>query len=83
MRLIALLIFSVVASTMSFAAPPLDVQRFHLDEQIEKEVGYSQALRVGDLLYVSGSVGKGEMVAAIRQAYDTLAKTLSAHGLSF
>lgn len=60
-----------------------DTQRFHLNEQTEKEVGYSQALRVGDTLYISGSVGRGEMSAAIRQAYDILRKTLRAHGLGF
>jgi 2-iminobutanoate/2-iminopropanoate deaminase len=46
----------------------------------EKEYGYSQAVKVGDTIYVSGQVahddngkivGKGEMEAQMRQAYTT------------
>jgi 2-iminobutanoate/2-iminopropanoate deaminase len=56
---------------------------FHLNEKVEKEIGYSQAVRVGDTLYISGSVGAGEMPHAIHQAYDELKATLAAHGLDF
>jgi len=38
---------------------------------------------VGNTLYVSGSVGKGNMADAIKQAYDTIQKTLAAYDLGF
>jgi enamine deaminase RidA (YjgF/YER057c/UK114 family) len=56
---------------------------FHLNAPIETEIGYCQAVRTGNLLQVSGSVGKGEMPLAIRRAYDELKKTLDAYGLGF
>jgi 2-iminobutanoate/2-iminopropanoate deaminase len=56
---------------------------FHINEKFEKEIGYAQAVRIGDTLYVSGSVGAGEMPLAIRQSYDELKQTLAAHGLDF
>ena len=56
---------------------------FHDDEAIEKAIGYCQAVRSGNTLYISGSVGKGEMPAAMRQAYDHIKRTLEANGLGF
>jgi len=49
----------------------------------ENEIGYAQAVRVGNVLYVSGSVGGGAMPDAIKQAYDTIGRTLAAHHLGF
>jgi 2-iminobutanoate/2-iminopropanoate deaminase len=75
---------SVVAGFTRFL-PQSDVPKkpFHLNEKIEKEIGYAQAVRIGDTLYISGSVGAGEMPAAIRESYDELKKTLAPHGLDF
>lgn len=63
-------------------APAIKKDKFHLGPW-EHEIGYAQALRIGNTLYVSGSVGSGEMPVAIKQAYDTIARTLAAHGLGF
>ena len=55
----------------------------------EKEYGYSQAVKVGDTIYVSGQVahddngkivGKGEMQAQMRQAYSNIHKVLAQYG---
>ena len=56
---------------------------FHRNAQVEADVGYCQAVRVGNRLIGSGSVGQGDMPAAVRKAYDTLRQTLAAHGLEF
>lgn len=58
-------------------------QKFHLDEKSENAIGYAQAVRVGDVVYISGSVGAGPMPQAIKQAYAELEKTLAAYGLTF
>jgi len=65
------------------SASDLDKKPFYANEKVEREIGYSQAIRSGDTLYISGSVGKGDMPGAIRQAYDKLKATLVAHGLDF
>lgn len=79
----SLFMIALFAPMLAAAAPPADKQRFHLHEEGEKAIGYSQAVRVGDTLYISGSVGAGEMKTAIMEAYDKLRKTLAAHGLDF
>src|ERR1700704_7131277 len=69
-----------IASTLASDIPK---KPFYINEKVEKEIGYAQAVRIGDTLYVSGSVGAGEMPAAMRQSYDELKQTLAAHGLDF
>jgi enamine deaminase RidA (YjgF/YER057c/UK114 family) len=56
---------------------------FHADERSETEIGYCQAIRSGNRLYISGTVGRGEMPAAVKMAYERLRKTLETNGLTF
>lgn len=56
---------------------------FHRNEASEQNIGYCQAVRVGNTLHISGTVGKGNMDAAVRSAYADLKQTLEANGLSF
>src|SRR5438552_18238131 len=65
------------------SASNLDKKPFYANEKVEREIVYSQAIRSGDTLYISGSVGKGDMPGAIHQAYDKLKATLVADGLDF
>jgi len=62
---------------------------FHLRE-IEKDLGFSQAVRAGDFLFVSGSVSwddtatpthVGDMAGQMRAIYADIGKTLKHHGL--
>jgi 2-iminobutanoate/2-iminopropanoate deaminase len=55
----------------------------------EKEYGYSQAVKLGDTIYVSGQVshddrgnivGLGDMEAQMRQAYVNIQKLLAQYG---
>jgi len=55
----------------------------------EKDYGYSQAVKVGDTIYISGQVshddqgnivGHGNMEAQMRQAYVNLKKVLAQYG---
>ncbi|MBC8136300.1 MAG: RidA family protein [Fibrella sp.] len=55
----------------------------------EQEYGYSQAVKVGDTIYLSGQVshdekgefvGIGDMEAQMRQAYANIQKVLTAYG---
>jgi enamine deaminase RidA (YjgF/YER057c/UK114 family) len=56
---------------------------FHLNAAVETDIGYCQATRIGHTLHISGSVGRGDMPAAMHMAYDELKKTLAANGLDF
>jgi len=57
----------------------------------EKEYGYSQAVKVGDTIYVSGQVshddkgnilGEGDMEVQMRAAYANVEKVLAQYGLT-
>src|SRR3954467_6146116 len=79
---IFLTLTSLFASDAGRAAEPLK-QAYHFAPALEQDLGFSRAVRVGNTLYISGSVGAGEMPAAIKQAYDRIGKTLEAHNLGF
>jgi 2-iminobutanoate/2-iminopropanoate deaminase len=55
----------------------------------EKEYGYAQTVKVGDTIYVSGQVshddkgnivGRGNMEAQMRQAYENIQKLMTQYG---
>jgi 2-iminobutanoate/2-iminopropanoate deaminase len=57
----------------------------------EKEYGYAQAVKVGDIIYVSGQVshdetgkivGPVDMEAQMRQAYANIKKVLAQYGVT-
>jgi enamine deaminase RidA (YjgF/YER057c/UK114 family) len=50
---------------------------------VEADIGYCQAVRSGNRLYISGTVGQGEMPAAVQSVYERLRQTLEANGLTF
>ena len=56
---------------------------YHLNAAVETDIGYCQAVRIGNTLHISGSVGRGDMAAAMHGAYDELKKTLAENGLDF
>ncbi len=78
--LFALSLVVAACSTTPVRPPPAC---FHRAEAVEREIGYCQALRAGNRLYVSGIAGRGEMRAAVRSVYARLQQTLAAQGLGF
>lgn len=82
----------LIASTSSLPAAAISAQdsggqtlktdKFRLGDW-EDDIGYRQAVRVGNVLYISGSVGSGDMPKAIGSAYRALRKTLEHYGLGF
>ena len=85
MRRLAGLFFAAVTALSGCATvvPLSERVCFHQNESIENEIGYCQALRVGNTLYISGVTGQGEMPVAVRSVYSRLKQTLEANGLSF
>lgn len=55
----------------------------HQDAAVEQSIGFCQAVRVGDTLYVSGVAGAGPMEAAVPRVYERLGRILETNGLSF
>jgi 2-iminobutanoate/2-iminopropanoate deaminase len=63
--------------------PPLKKEKFNLNKIGEDEIGYTQAVKVGNTIYVSGSVGWGKMDDALKHAYDEIDQTLKSYNASF
>ena len=78
MKRLFLLLLSLLASAVS--AQELRKEKFNLGPW-EDEIGYAQAVRVGNTLYVSGSTGTGSMPEAIKGAFDLIKHTLAAYHL--
>jgi 2-iminobutanoate/2-iminopropanoate deaminase len=79
----ALVLFAFIAGCANTHQAEANSACYHLNAAVETDIGYCQAVRLGHTLHISGSVGAGEMPAAMHKAYDTLKKTLAAHGLEF
>ncbi len=80
MKLTLALLFALLVSTVS--AQELRKEKFSRGPW-ENEIGYAQAVRVGNTLYISGSTGSGSMPDAIRSAFTAIKETLAASRLHF
>jgi enamine deaminase RidA (YjgF/YER057c/UK114 family) len=61
----------------------LKKEKFNIDKAGEDQIGYCQAVKVGNTIYISGSVGWGKMEDALKLAYDEIDKTLKNYNASF
>jgi enamine deaminase RidA (YjgF/YER057c/UK114 family) len=78
-----ILVGAVVALLITQARADHGIQAFHYAPKLESELGFSRAVRAGNTLYVAGSVGRGTMPEAIKEAYARIEATLRAHALDF
>jgi 2-iminobutanoate/2-iminopropanoate deaminase len=62
--------------------PPIK-EKFNLDKESEDAIGYTQGVKVGNAIYISGSVGWGDMEGALKHAYDEINQTLEAYHADF
>jgi len=78
-----LLLVALLLSGCASVIPPPQRSCFHESAEIEKDIGFCQALRSGNTLHVSGVAADGTMDSAVRSAYGRLKQVLAANGLSF
>ena len=76
-------LITVGASGCASVGPPFEKRCFHVNETAERDIGYCQAVRIGNTLYIAGTAGQGDMASAMRSVYERLQKTLEANGLGF
>jgi enamine deaminase RidA (YjgF/YER057c/UK114 family) len=59
--------------------------KFHFDSPLQQDTsaGYAQAVKVGNIIYVSGTVSRDISPQGITQLYGTIQKTLAHYGASF
>ena len=78
-----LALWLTLSLTACSTTQPLQTSCYNKSEAVEAEIGYCQAVRSGNRLYVSGTVGQGEMPVAVQSTYERLKQTLEANGLTF
>jgi 2-iminobutanoate/2-iminopropanoate deaminase len=58
-------------------------EKFNIDKAGEDEIGYTQAVKVGNTIYISGAVGWGKTEDALKLVYDELEKSLKFYHATF
>jgi 2-iminobutanoate/2-iminopropanoate deaminase len=61
----------------------LKKEKFNIDKAGEDEIGYTQAVKVGNTIYISGAVGWGKTQDALKLVYDELEKSLKNYHATF
>lgn len=61
----------------------LKKEKFNIDKAGEDEIGYTQAVKVGNTIYISGAVGWGKTEDALKLVYDELEKSLKNYNATF
>lgn len=82
MKTCLLLWLALSLGACSTTPSPPQPSCFHRSEAAEVEIGYCQAVRSGNRLYISGTAGQGDMPTAMQSVYERLKQTLDANGLS-
>jgi 2-iminobutanoate/2-iminopropanoate deaminase len=58
-------------------------EKFNLDKTLEDSIGYTHAVKIGNTVYISGTVGWGKMDDAMRRVYNEIGKTLRHYNAGF
>ena len=63
---------------------PIQKQKFHFGNGMQDTAaGYAQAIKVDNIIYISGTVARDITPGGIKQLYSTLEKTLAHYGAGF
>jgi 2-iminobutanoate/2-iminopropanoate deaminase len=82
-------ILSAVLTILTFSASAQDKtiakEKWHggIPEKQDTSAGYAQAVKAGNVLYISGTVARDVNEEGIKRVYSSLEKTLKEFGLSF
>lgn len=58
-------------------------QKFHFGREQDTAAGYTQAIKVDNILYISGTVAGGDAATALKGIYTRLDMTLKHYGATF
>ena len=58
-------------------------ERYQHNKEIEEAFGYSQAVKAGNTIYISGYTSGGDMATQVKNVYEGLQKVLESYGIGF
>ena len=84
-RLLLIIVCLLAIQQISSAQQaPIQKQKFHFGNGIQDTAaGYAQAIRVDNVIYISGTVARDITQEGVKRLYSTLEKTLAHFGAGF
>ena len=77
----------ITATTISAqqTKPPIEKEKWHWGNTNKQDTsaGYAQTVKVGDVLYISGTVATNINEEGVKQLYSGLERSLKQYGLTF
>lgn len=58
-------------------------EKFHFDKEMEDAIGFAQAIKTGNTLYISGYTSGGDAPTQIKNVYEALQKVLEHYKIGF
>lgn len=84
MKKTAFIFFLSLIALSSFAQDNnIKKEKFHFGREQDTTAGYAQAVKVDNILYISGTVSRGDAATALKNIYTTLERTLKHYGATF
>ena len=63
--------------------PAIEKEKYHHNKEVEEALGYTQAVKTGNTIYISGIPSGGDVSTQIQNVYQALQKVLENYGLGF
>ncbi len=82
---IALFLLLSVSTTAQKIKPPIEKEKWHWGNPNKQDTsaGYAQTVKVGDVLYISGTVATDITEEGVKRLYSALERSLKQYGLTF
>ena len=77
---LCILMLAHASAQQAGTAGPLEKTKFHFGKTQDEEAGYAQAIKVGNTIYVSGTVSITIDSVGITRLYKTIERTLAHYG---
>ena len=88
MKQLSILIISILTTAVLHAQQTqgsIQKEKWHWNDPNKQDTsaGYAQALKVGNVLYISGTVARDVNEEGVKRVYTALERTLKQYGLNF
>jgi 2-iminobutanoate/2-iminopropanoate deaminase len=85
-KLLILFVIAIIIALIPWivlAQEPIKKDKYFFDKASEEEVGYTQAIKIGNTIYISGVAGRGPVDQALAKVYNRLELILKNNGATF
>src|SRR5689334_16461880 len=85
MRTLSIILFVLFILNQQLTAQDNSIkkEKFHWGRDQDTSAGYTQALKIDNVIYISGTVSREVTPEGIKRVYETLERTLKQFGATF